>query len=187
MLTREFALAFVCFFFDWWSLALVCLQLNYRFICRDLCAENFSKHWCKSWRAGRVRKNFFDKQTRSSLSSFKDKEALVVEFHSLLVGSYCSGDELLTITWGNLENVCMGLKWDRLLKRFYLFTGDRGRESTSRGEGPRERERLTFCWAGSLPWGSIPGPQGQGPQDHDWSWRQMLNRLSHQVPQEDRF
>lgn len=39
--------ACLCVSFDWWSQALVRLQLDYRFIWRDLCAESFSKHWCK--------------------------------------------------------------------------------------------------------------------------------------------
>ena len=40
--------------------------------------------------------------------------------------------------------------------------------------GVGQREKLTPCWAGTLMWGSIPGPQ-----DHDLSWRQTLNSLSH--------
>ena len=46
------------------------------------------------------------------------------------------------------------------------------REITSRGKGQREKQ--TSCWAGSLTWGSIPGPW-----DHDLSQRQMLNWLSY--------
>ena len=57
-----------------------------------------------------------------------------------------------------------------IFKRFYLF------DSISRGSS-REREKQVPCWARSLMWGSIPGPW-----DHDQSWRQMLNWLSHPVP-----
>ena len=37
-----------------------------------------------------------------------------------------------------------------------------------------QRKKLTTCWAGSPMWGWIPGHW-----DHDLSWRQMLNLLSH--------
>ena len=43
----------------------------------------------------------------------------------------------------------------------------------SRGRG-REKENQAPCSAGSLMQDSIPGPW-----DHDLSWRQILNRLSH--------
>ena len=46
----------------------------------------------------------------------------------------------------------------------------------SRGKGQRGREKQIPYWAGSLMWGSIPGPW-----DNDLSWRQMLNWLSHSV------
>ena len=38
----------------------------------------------------------------------------------------------------------------------------------------RERKKQACCWAGSLMWGSIPGPW-----DHDLSWSRYFNRLSH--------
>ena len=48
-------------------------------------------------------------------------------------------------------------------------------ESTSRqSDRQREREKQAFRWARSLMWDSIPGPW-----NHDLSWRQMLNWLSH--------
>ena len=47
-------------------------------------------------------------------------------------------------------------------------------ESTSQGEGQREREKQTPHWAGSLMQGLITGPW-----DHDLSQRQTLNWLSH--------
>ena len=53
----------------------------------------------------------------------------------------------------------------------YLFMWVREHEQ---GEWQREREKQTPCWAGSPKWGSIPGPW-----DHDPSWRQTLNHLSH--------
>lgn len=41
-------------------------------------------------------------------SGFKCKEeALVAEFHTLYVGSYCSWEEVLTILRENLEIVCV--------------------------------------------------------------------------------
>ena len=48
------------------------------------------------------------------------------------------------------------------------------RESKNRGEGQRERERSRLPRVESPIQGSIPGPQ-----DHDLSLRQTLNRLSH--------
>ena len=38
----------------------------------------------------------------------------------------------------------------------------------------RERKKQSICWAGNWTFGSIPGLW-----DHDLSWRQMLNQLSH--------
>ena len=46
------------------------------------------------------------------------------------------------------------------------------RDSTSRDEGQREKEKQTPCCVGSPVWGLIPGPL-----DHDSSQRQMLNQL----------
>ena len=57
--------------------------------------------------------------------------------------------------------------------RFYLFERQRAREHEL-GEGQMERERQTPRWAGSPMQGSIPGSW-----DHDLSWRQKFNRLSH--------
>ena len=48
------------------------------------------------------------------------------------------------------------------------------RVSMSGVEGQREREKQTPCWAGKSTRGWIPGPW-----DHDLSWRQSLNWLSH--------
>ena len=49
------------------------------------------------------------------------------------------------------------------------------RESTSRGSGrQREKEEQVPHWTGSPMQGSVPGPW-----DHDLSWRQTLNQLSH--------
>ena len=55
--------------------------------------------------------------------------------------------------------------------RFYLFETVRELEQ---GEGQREREKQTPHWAGSPMCGLIPGPQ-----DHDLTWRQQVNQLSH--------
>ena len=65
------------------------------------------------------------------------------------------------------------------LKRFYLFEREKKRERMHCGEArhrgrEREREKQSPCSAGSLMWGSIPGPW-----DHDLNRRQMLNPLSH--------
>ena len=60
---------------------------------------------------------------------------------------------------------------DHCFSRFYLFD----RESTSRGSGrQREREKQAPHGAGSLMWDSI-----LGPRNHNMSWSQMLNWLSH--------
>ena len=48
------------------------------------------------------------------------------------------------------------------------------RENTSSGQGLREREKQTPHWVWSLMQGSI-----SGLWDHDLSWSQMLNQLSH--------
>ena len=56
-----------------------------------------------------------------------------------------------------------------------LFISLRERVSTHKqGEWQREREKQTPRWAGSLMQDSVPGFW-----DHDLSWRQMLNPLSH--------
>ena len=61
----------------------------------------------------------------------------------------------------------------------WLF--ERGREHEQR-EGKREREKQTPHWARSPPRGSSQDPDW----DHDLSWRQMLNGLSHPgAPQND--
>ena len=65
----------------------------------------------------------------------------------------------------------------------YLFDTERPRESTSRQRGgQREKKKWAPRWAGSPTWGLIPGPR-----DHDLSWRQKLNRLSHPGPLESYF
>ena len=56
---------------------------------------------------------------------------------------------------------------------FNVFIWERKNKRTS-GKGQKEREKQTSPWAGTPTWGSIPGPQ-----DHDLSWRQMFNQLSH--------
>ena len=58
---------------------------------------------------------------------------------------------------------------------FYLFISEWVHEH-NQSERQREegRKKQTLLWAGSLMWGLIPGPW-----DHDLSWRQMLNQLSH--------
>ena len=48
------------------------------------------------------------------------------------------------------------------------------RESRSKWEKQREREKQTPWWVGSQMWGLIPGPQ-----NHDLSRRQTLRWLSH--------
>ena len=53
----------------------------------------------------------------------------------------------------------------------------RGRESTSRGERQRQRDKQTPHWAGSPTWDSIPGSG-----DHYQSQRETLNHLSHPGP-----
>ena len=53
-----------------------------------------------------------------------------------------------------------------------LFIYLKERVSMSIGEGQRQREKIPH-WAGSPMWDLIPGPQ-----DHDLTWRQMLNQLS---------
>ena len=57
-------------------------------------------------------------------------------------------------------------------KIFYL--SERERESTNMGKGQREREKQTPPRSRKPMYGSIPGPW-----DHDLSWRQTLNQLSH--------
>ena len=58
---------------------------------------------------------------------------------------------------------------------FNLFIWDRERENAQAGErGRGKKEKQTPSWAGSQTQGSIPGPL-----DHDLSWRQMCNYLSH--------
>jgi len=56
------------------------------------------------------------------------------------------------------------------LKRFYSFIWERARVSKHKQGEQQEREKQTP----SLIWGSIPGSW-----DHDLSWRQPFNRLSH--------
>ena len=56
--------------------------------------------------------------------------------------------------------------------RFICLTQSK-RESTSRRSW-REREKQAFYWGGSPMQGLIPEPW-----DHDLSWRQTLNQLSH--------
>ena len=54
-------------------------------------------------------------------------------------------------------------------QRFFILF-----ETENTSGGQREREKQTLCWAGSPILGWIPGPR-----DHDLSYRQMLNWLSH--------
>ena len=59
------------------------------------------------------------------------------------------------------------------------FIWERERESmhTSKGSGrQRQREKQVPWGAGSLMWGFHPRALDH---DHDWSWRQTLNQLSH--------
>ena len=59
--------------------------------------------------------------------------------------------------------------------RLYLFIWQREHANTSRGSHrQREREKQAPHWAGNLMQGLIPGPW-----DHNLSWRQMPNQLSH--------
>ena len=54
-------------------------------------------------------------------------------------------------------------------------------QGQGREEREKEREKQMPCWAGSPTRGLIPGSRDLilGPWDHDLSWRQTLNRLSH--------
>ena len=65
-----------------------------------------------------------------------------------------------------LSNLWMFLSLSYLFYFIYLFT--------YLGEGEGQKEKPSTCWAGSPTWDSIPGPW-----DHNPSWRQMPNRLSH--------
>ena len=56
----------------------------------------------------------------------------------------------------------------------YLFERDRERDSKRESPSRGEKEKKAPPWVESLTWGWIPGPQ-----DHDLSWRQTLNWLSH--------
>ena len=67
------------------------------------------------------------------------------------------------------------MHWLISFLRFYLFIWER--ESMSwrqRMEAEAEREKQTRHWAGGLTRDLIPGPW-----DHNLSWRQTLNPLSH--------
>ena len=55
--------------------------------------------------------------------------------------------------------------------KIHLFIRER---EWVKGKRQREREKQTFCWTGSPMWGSIPQPW-----DHNLSWKQMLDPLSH--------
>ena len=58
-----------------------------------------------------------------------------------------------------------------------IWQGERMRESMNTGRRSsrqREREKQTPHWAQNLTWGLIPGPW-----DHDLSWGEMLNCMSH--------
>ena len=60
--------------------------------------------------------------------------------------------------------------WKVSLKPLFIWHRERAEVGgTAEGEG-----EVGSCWAGSPTPGSIPGPQ-----DHDLSWRQTLNQLSH--------
>ena len=72
------------------------------------------------------------------------------------------------------------MNWHSLLifyfLKYFIYLKERERETTSQGEGLREREKQTPHWAGSLMRGSI-----LGHRDHDLSGRQTLNWAT-QVP-----
>ena len=77
-----------------------------------------------------------------------------------------------------LSRINKSLKY--FFKYFYLFERKNKRErerNTTKMERQREREKQTHCWAGSLMWDLIPGPQ-----DYDLCQRQMLNHWATQVP-----
>ena len=57
---------------------------------------------------------------------------------------------------------------------FFIYSRKRERTRAWIGEKQREKEQQAPPWAGNLTQDSIPGPR-----DHDLSWRQLLNGLSH--------
>ena len=74
----------------------------------------------------------------------------------------------------NIANIFI-CKWHFIFfLRFYLFEREREREREQGGEGQREKVKQIPCRAGSWMRGSIPGTW-----NHELSWRQMLNQMSH--------
>ena len=68
------------------------------------------------------------------------------------------------------------------IKKFLMFTyfWDRERQSVSRGGAEREGDRIrSRLQAPSCQHRAWRGAQTHGPRDHDLSWSQPLNRMSH--------
>jgi len=87
---------------------------------------------------------------------------------ALVYMSCCSGHS-------NLNNCSKVMELFSVFLRFiYLFIWERERARASMSGGEGQRENQIPGWVQSLTWDSIPGPG-----DHDLSWSQMLNQLSH--------
>ena len=65
------------------------------------------------------------------------------------------------------------IEWINFFLKKFLFIWQKERKH-KQGEQQRAREKKASYWAENLMWDLI-----SGPWDHNLSWRQMLNQLSH--------